>query len=140
MRRKNSGVTLVELMITVGIVGILAAIAYPSYQSQVLRGGRADGKAELMEASQDLEKCFTRFGRYDDPGCVAFTDMTGGGFRTSERGRYRVTITASNRISYTLEAVPQNGQVTDTACLNLRLDQTGRRDRTGDSATVNECW
>ena len=139
MRRKNSGVTLVELMITVGIVGILAAIAYPSYQRQVMRGGRADGKAELMEASQELEKCYTRFGRYNDANCLTYTTLNTTG-RSSERGRYTVRLAAgTTRNAYSLQAAPQNGQANDSLCGTLTLDQTGQRGFAA-GGTLAECW
>src|SRR5687767_2012843 len=94
MRRKQSGITLIELMITVGIVAILTAIAYPSYRQQVLRGNRTEAKAELMEASQELEKCFTRFGAYNSANCVVFTQLSNGVGRASEGARYQVTLVA----------------------------------------------
>ncbi len=61
----HRGFTLIELMIVVAVVGILAAIAYPSYQEQVRKSRRADGAAVLMQNAQFLERFFTENGRYD---------------------------------------------------------------------------
>jgi type IV pilus assembly protein PilE len=52
---KQKGFTLIELMIALMVVGILAAIAYPSYQDSVRKGRRGDGMAALLEAAQKLE-------------------------------------------------------------------------------------
>ena len=148
-RRAALGVTLIELMIAVAIVGILAAIAYPSYQAQVRRGNRTDGKAELIEASQELEKCFTRFGAYNNAGCVSFA-LTNSGNRRSENRKYAVTffpgsVTAT---TYQLQAVLQPGRGTDTDCNTLTLDQTGGQgaiNSTGTALTpaamaAARCW
>ena len=59
MERFQKGVTLMELMIVVVIIGILAAIAYPSYRAQVMRSHRSDAKIALERAAQTLERCFT---------------------------------------------------------------------------------
>lgn len=138
MRRKQSGITLIELMITVGIVAILTAIAYPSYRQQVLRGNRTEGKAELLEAAQELEKCYTRFGAYNSPNCAAFVQLSNGVGRPSEARRYQISLVAGNPrpiTEYTLRAVPQNGQEADTTCGTLTLDQTGQR-----MPTTDKCW
>lgn len=144
MRRKQSGVTLVELLIAVGIVGILAAIAYPSYQSQVRRGNRVDAKAELMEASQELEKCFTRFGRYLPTGvgqCRAYDQLVAAGGRMSEKGKYQLSFVRAVTVdAYELQAVKLPNTGPDPECLTLRLDQTGRRDYTGTAPNVQTCW
>lgn len=56
--RRHRGFTLIELMITVVVVGILAAIAYPSYQTYILKGNRASAQAFLMDAAQRQQQYF----------------------------------------------------------------------------------
>lgn len=65
VRESASGFTLMELMIVVAIVGILAAVAIPSYRESVARGQRAEAKAALLENAQFLERNFTLCNRYD---------------------------------------------------------------------------
>jgi len=67
MQRKTAtqGFTLIELMIAVAIVGILAAIAYPSYIEHVRKTRRADAKAVVLELSQWMERFYTENSRYD---------------------------------------------------------------------------
>lgn len=139
MRRTQTGITLVELLVTVGIVGILAAIAYPSYRQYALRGNRTEGKVELLEAAQELEKCYTRFGAYNDPGCIAFTRLRDG-TRPSEGGRYLISFAeATTQNTYELQAVPQAGQVADTGCGTLFVDETGARRVSADPPDA-KCW
>lgn len=141
MARSARGMTLVELMIAVAIVGILAAIAYPSYQAQVRRGNRTEAKAELMEASQELEKCFTRYGRYLPAAageCVAYDNIQARN-RMSETGRYLVTFDGNpTATTYRLQATLQRGD--DPECGALRLDQSGQRTQTGTGGAAARCW
>ena len=58
------GFTLIELMITVAIVALLAAIAYPAYTDSILKGRRAEGRTALMELMQQQERYMTQTGSY----------------------------------------------------------------------------
>ena len=133
-RTRTRGVTLIELIIAVAVVAILAAIAFPSYQQQMQKTRRADGKAELMETAQQLERCYTRFSRYNDGNCgVALP------FNSSE-GYYVVSATAITASAFTLDATPQGAQANDTRCGVLRLTSTGLQGSQGQSTDANECW
>lgn len=140
MRHRMSGVTLIELMIVMVIVGILTAIAYPSYRQQVLKSGRVEAKRTLMEAAQSLEKCFTRFGVYNstNANCPALTNLRVGGV-ASEEGRYLVTTNVLTATTYTLQAIPQGEQADDLKCGTLTLDSVNTRDKSGTD-TIRNCW
>jgi type IV pilus assembly protein PilE len=121
--KKARGFTLIETMIAVIVVGVLMALAYSSYQNQVMRTRRSEGMTALMNTAQTLERCFTRFGNYNNGGC-----NTGLPF-TTENGYYAIsapTITASG---YSLAATPAGGQVGDAQCGVLRLAHTGQEAR-----------
>ena len=133
--KKQRGVTLMELMIVMVVVAILAAIAYPSYRNQLMRGQRATAKTALTSTAQTLERCFTRFGTYDNAGCGVVDDLEGAGVANSE-GTYLVTgVVAAT--TYALTATPQGGQA-DDSCGNLTLDNTNTQGASGGTAAA--CW
>ena len=137
MKSHQNGMTLIELMIVVAIIGILAAIAYPSYQEQVRRSGRTDGKVALEQRAQALEKCYTRYMDFTNNACnPLFAD------RASENQKYTVGLSPGTRATttYTLRAVPQGSQLPDAKCGTLTLDSTGLKGITGTAPTPEECW
>jgi type IV pilus assembly protein PilE len=64
LQRKARGFTLIELMITVAVIGILAAIALPSYTSYVARARRADARAQLVQIAQFMQRFYSANDQY----------------------------------------------------------------------------
>ena len=132
-RMHARGFTLVEMMIAVSIVTILAAIAYPTYTGQVQRTRRTDGKSALMDAAQRLERCHTRFGRYDADDCNVELPFD------SADAFYAVSAVDLNAASFTLAATPQNQQ-TDDPCGILRITSAGQQGSGGADTDADHCW
>lgn len=125
-RRVQRGFTLIELMIVVVIVGILAAIAYPSYTSYVLRGYRSEGVAMLNDAVARMERYYAQNNTYA-AGNLAGIGITSD---TSASGRYKLSFTtAPTATAYTLQVAPQDPQTSDT-CGTLKIDQAGNKTAT----------
>lgn len=138
-RNLQSGFTLIELMIVVAIVGILAAIAYPSYQDSVRKSNRADAKAALNDAAQRLQRCFTSYSKFNHDSCAVEDDLTGAGLNSPE-GFYMITGVV-NTTDFTLTASPQGAQANDSKCMNFTLTNTGIRGVSGGATeSADYCW
>lgn len=133
-RNRMRGITLIELMIVVVVLSILAAMAYPAFMDQVRKARRAEAKSTLLETSQALERCYTRFSRYDDGNCGVVLPVN------TDEGFYTVSAAALNATSYTLDATPQGDQVQDTQCGTLRLTSAGQQGSQGGLNDPNDCW
>lgn len=135
MCAKQKGITLIELLIVVGIIGILAAIAYPSYQEHMNKGRRTDATVALLGVAQQLERCYSRDFTYVD--CVGFPVTTPEGF-------YEIDEDGLTQSAYVLEATPVAGgvQTNDARCAIFTLDQTGLRQALADNGADNTdlCW
>lgn len=144
--KKQKAFTLVELMIVVAIIGILGAIAYPSYQAQVMKSGRADAKIELNDVAQRLQRCFTSASTYSpaDGVCKVVDDVKSAAGITSKEGHYVVTVSNHQATTWTLTATAVAGtrQAKDTRCATFTLDQTGKRTATDSNSAdaTDECW
>lgn len=133
--RRQTGVTLIELMIAVAIVAILAAIAYPSYQRYVARTHRNAAAACLSQYAQFMERFYTAnltyVGAVPTASCRLENDMD---------RRYRFELRASAARTYILDATPIGAQASiDAQCGTLTVNQAGTRSVSG-TAGPNQCF
>ena len=135
----QQGFTLIELMIVVAIVGILSAVAYPSYAEYIRKGHRADARAGLLQAQQWLERASTATGLY--PTTLPAT-LTWAGDTTK---RYAIGFQgAPTNATFTLVATRKVGspQATDR-CGDFTLTHTGTRNTVNYAAgtdPLRDCW
>jgi type IV pilus assembly protein PilE len=151
MKQTQIGVTLIELMIAVAIIGILAAVALPSYQDSMRKSRRADVKAVLLGLSNAMERRFTETNSYCDASSSG-TTVTGCGTSTGDTGTpsiytipastasfYTVTISGASSSTYSLAAVPTGAQSNDK-CGTLSIDNTGSKTVSGATLDASTCW
>lgn len=135
---KHSGFTLIELMIVVAIIGILTAIAYPSYQGYVQDSRRADAQGDLLELAQWMERQFTASGNYNtstdgdndfDADDLPFKKSPADGNDTF----YTITVVGA-ATTFTLTATRAGAQAGDR-CGTMTVNHTGAK-----TAAANDCW
>ena len=138
-RRLQGGFTLIELMIVVAIVGILSAVAYPSYTEYVRKGHRAEARASLLQAAQWMERAATATGLYPTTLPNALQGKKADGTEDKSK-HYEISFKKSSSDSFELKATPKK---TDPKCGDYTLSNTGVRGangKTGDDPIVQECW
>jgi type IV pilus assembly protein PilE len=132
-----NGFTLIELMITVAIVAILAAIALPNYTQYVERGRRAEAVSILSGARQFAERFYTERRTYVGLAAAMPTTLT----RSPESGTniyYNISAVTETATTFLLSATPNAALWTPTKCGTLSIDQLSTR--TVSSNTVQECF
>ncbi|EKE68265.1 type IV pilin protein [Gallaecimonas xiamenensis] len=136
--RQQTGFTLIELMITVAVVAIIGAIAYPSYTAYIAKSNRAEAQAELMRLANLQEQY-----RIDHRTYTANLGLVGGSAASYSIAKGSFTIAASAaRDTLTLTATASSGQVgKDPDCAVLTLNQSGQKSATNASnGSSNVCW
>jgi type IV pilus assembly protein PilE len=135
-RQPVRGFTLIELMITVAIIAIIAAVALPSYQTYVQRTNRAVATGCLQEMAQHMERRYTTTMAYNSAAALPVLGCT-----NEVAARYTFAFAAGQptATTYTIEATPQGAQASDARCATLGLTHQGTRTISG-TATVNDCW
>jgi type IV pilus assembly protein PilE len=137
-RFRMHGVTLIELMIVIVIVGILASIAVPSYRNYVVRAQRTDAMSALLRVAAAQEKFYLQNNTYADDDALADDPPAGLGISATENGWYDLAITSADLTrEFTVTATPVAGgaQATDAHCASFSLTSAGAK-----SATNTDCW
>jgi len=134
MYRKMRGVTLLELMIVVVVIGILTAIAYPNYRQYVARAKRTEARVALLKIAANQERFYLQNNTYT-------TDMMQLGFPVgaafiTDSNSYSISVTAANANNFTAVATYQNADDEANKCLTFALDGRGIR----TSAPFADCW
>ena len=145
-RRLQRGVTLIELMIVLVIISIVAALAYPSYTQYVTRAKRSAAQSMLLQVADRQQQFFMDNKRY----AASMTDLgfPANPFSVGSEGEfvasgskdaiYRLEFAATTATTYTVQAVPLEGQAKlDTKCGTLSYDETGTKAAGG---SVADCW
>ncbi len=144
-RKKQRGVTLIELMVVAAIIAIISAFAYPSYERYVVRAKRTVAQNALLQVADRQQQFFMDNKRF----AADLTNLgyTANPFVVDDDGAatvvgdadavYSLSLTNVTATTWTATAAPLNGQLSrDTSCGSLSLTQAGTKDSSGGG----ECW
>jgi type IV pilus assembly protein PilE len=128
---KKNGFSLIELVVAMGIIGILAAIAIPAYSAYTKTANRTDAIRSMTYDAQALERCYSQSFTY--MGCASAVSGP------SAQGYYTIAI-APTANSFTITATPlKSPQTSDSMCTSFTVDNTGAQSTT-PAANSQTCW
>lgn len=149
---RSRGFTLIELMIVVAIIGLLSAVALPSYKEYVARGRRAEVRTVLLEASQWMERHYTENMKYDtNTAGTAVADLFPANLKQSPRdggGAYSIAVSAAAARTYTVTATRNSpGPMSADKCGDYQITNTGVKSNVNYSTAFSSaqdaatsCW
>ena len=143
MKHHSQGVTLIELIIVMIVVGTLVAIAVPSYRQYVLRTHRTEAKSALMNLAAAQEKFYLQRNRYATNDELDDAPPDGLGLTaTTENGWYTIAIAdGANAAGFSATATATGSQTADGDCATFTINQLGQKTATksgGGASTA--CW
>ena len=132
------GITLIEMVIVLAILGIVASLVYPSYLDRSRQARRVDAKSALMNIAGEQERFFLRNNRYA-------TSTNELGITRTENELYDLALTSASDSEFVATATPATGkgQDLDVDCAAFTIDHLGRKLATGGTPVGNtsaECW
>lgn len=143
---RQRGMTLIELVVVMMIVGILAAVAIPTYRNYVIRSQRSDAKDALLALATQQEKHYLQCNDYADNIAVATNCGASQlqGTAVSKNGWYQLSIPNATPTAFTVRAVAIAGQnqFQDEDCRTFNVTQGGVRTASDSGGADNtaECW
>lgn len=138
------GITLLELMAVVVVIGVLGAIAIPSYRQYVMRAQRTEAKTALLQLQTNQERFYLTNRTYGTVAQLIAANLLPANART-ERGTYQMTIPVANVNTYTATATPVAGadidMTADAHCATFSITAQGVRTATStDGSDPSDCW
>lgn len=132
--QRQSGFTLVELMIVVVIVGILASVAYPGFQEYLRRAKRAEARNMIVQMATQQERYYSNNNNYG-----TLTDLGFAATTKSENDNYVMTIDTLGSDNQTFRIVATPSGFADSKCTAIRMTNTGQKSHTGTGSN-EDCW
>ena len=134
MRKYMRGVTLMELMIVVVVLGILTALAYPSYRQYVAKAKRSEAKNCLLQVATMQERFYLQNSTYTlDMTKLGFPDA---GNNLTDSGSYICNVTTASPAAFSAIATYQKGDAEAGKCATFSIDGIGAK----ISTPFDDCW
>ena len=147
MSKRQTGMTLIELMIVVVVLGIIIAIGVPSYRGYIIRANRVDGTSALLRLAANQERFYMQNNTYASNAELAAALPAGLGIPGTDHGYYNLTIAAAGAgltVGYTATATAVAGesQGSDADCWTYTINEMGLRTAATQGAADNTgvCW
>ena len=134
MRKTMRGITLLELMIVVAIIGILTAIAYPSYRQYVAKAKRSEAKNCLLQIAAMQERVYLRERSYTAD--LAKLGFPAGATYLTDSESYVCAVTAATPAAFSATATYQKGDAEAGKCATFSITGVGLK----TSTPFNDCW
>ena len=139
-RSGQHGITMIELLVALTIIGILGALAYPSYKDKIQSSRRAEGKTALSDLATRMEAYYAKTNTYATATIAsgnATTDILSTASTSSSL--YTLSIDAATATTYAIKATPTGAQASDVKCAALVLNSSNVKSVTGTGAAAS-CW